>query len=387
MQSLLLHSQKMEAIGTLAGGVAHDINNLLQVIMGNSQMLELKEGRNERAGEMIREIIGAAEQSAILVRQLLLFSRKQEMQFRRVDINKTVRDMMKMLGRVIGENIKVTLDLEDLLRQVMADAGSMEQVLMNLVLNSRDAMPERGAIRISTKNVRFEEGKSLYPGAQPGDFICLSVEDSGCGMSSDTIQRIFEPFFTTKPAGKGSGLGLSVVYGIVQKHGGWINVYSEQGHGTTFRIYIPTMKPGAGNGAAEETPAWSLAGQGENLLLVEDDAGVRSFTKAALRENGYNVRDAANAEEAIEIFSRSAGEIQCVITDVVLPGLSGLEMLEEMRAVRPDIRALFISGYIPNGDKWASMKERGAVMMPKPFSLGQLLSSVREVIHGGKGGI
>jgi signal transduction histidine kinase/CheY-like chemotaxis protein len=377
----LLHAQKLEAVGTLAGGVAHDLNNLLQMIMGNAELLgmELDNLSDPELRGMNAQVLQATERSAALVRQLLLFSRRQPMNFQPVCLNEASRGMTRMLDRLIGERIRVRTDLAERLHPVYGDPGSLEQVLMNLVLNARDAMPEGGTISLRTSAATFGPEDRSYPGLEPGDYVCLLVEDDGMGMDADTRDRIFEPFFTTKRAGEGTGLGLSVVYGIVQKHKGWIKVYSEPGVGSTFRIYLPAM-PGADTLAADAaTPIDALRGQGQEILLIEDEGGVRAYTHTALESAGYCVQSSGNAEVAARICIDRSEPFDLIISDVMLPGMTGPELLRRLRMEHPRQRALFVSGY--TAGETGTVEEQGDRLLSKPFALRDLLQAVHDLLE------
>lgn len=375
----LLHSQKLDAIGTLAGGVAHDLNNLLQVVGGSSELLEMELGGGEGPiATLVDQIVHASDRATSLVRQLLLFSRKQPLDVKVLDVNRIVEDLAKMLRRIIGENIEVELLLSPETRRIRGDTGSVEQVLMNLVVNSRDALPEGGKITIRTENSTFNEEDTGFPGVQPGEYVLLTIEDNGLGMDDEVQQHIFEPFFSTKPAGEGTGLGLSVVYGIVQKHDGWLNVYSETGIGTTFKVYFPVASESAGEALDERVSLKQLRGDGQRLLLVEDEDVVRSFIVAVLTENGYEVHAASNAEEGLKLYDQLDGPVDCVISDVVLPGKSGAQMVDEILEGSPGQKVIFISGYTAHAALWSKMEERGFRLLPKPFTLHELLEGVRD---------
>lgn len=379
----LLHSQKLDAIGTLAGGVAHDLNNLLQVIGGYGELLEMDmSDADEARRSLVDQMVHASDRATSLVRQLLLFSRRQPMERRALDVNRTVENLSKMLRRVIGENVTIDLQLVPELPGIVGDEGSIEQVLMNLVVNARDAMPEGGVVTIRTEAAEFEPEGAQFPGIQPGSFVRVVVEDQGGGMHPETQQHIFEPFFTTKGAGEGTGLGLSVVYGIVKEHDGWIDVYSEVGIGTTFKVYLPASRE-AGDDACDERPTiGQLRGAGERVLLVEDQDAVRAFISAVLTENGYEVHAAAAAEAALRVHAELGGRVDCVITDVVLPGMTGVQLAEVLLEAAPDQKILFISGYTANAAQWSRMRDRGYRLLPKPFSLLDLLRHVRDVLTG-----
>jgi PAS domain S-box-containing protein len=386
MLAQLIQAQKMESIGTLAGGVAHDFNNLLTTIQGYAQLAMMSLKESDPFYENFKEIQQASVRAAKLTRQLLLFSRQQPMDLHSITLNETVDNLMKMLQRLIGEDITVQTDLDPNLWTNMADPGNMEQVIMNLAVNARDAMPEGKKITIKTENVDIDEGYcEIYKYAHPGKFVCLSVEDIGIGMDKEVIQHIFEPFFTTKGPGKGTGLGLSVVYGIVKQHEGWINVYSEPGRGSVFKVYLPASFVESKDEAKEEVISiQDCHGKGERILLVEDDAGIREFAKRVLFESGYVGFEAANAEEALSIFGKEKGEFHLVFSDVVLPEKSGLQLVEQLLCRKPELKVLLTSGYTDQKSQWPIIREKGYRFIQKPYSLTDLLRVVREVIEQGK---
>jgi PAS domain S-box-containing protein len=377
----LLQAQKMEAVGRLAGGVAHDFNNLLTPIIGYSELLLRCLGHDDPICQDVEQIKRAGERAALLTRQLLAFSRKQVLQPEELDLNSVVTDIDKMLRRIIGEDIALVTRLAPELRRIRADRGQVEQVIMNLAVNSRDAMPEGGKLTIKTENVTLDEDyRRIGPEAWPGEFVCLSIEDTGIGIDKEAIEHIFEPFFSTKKSG--TGLGLSVVYGIVKQHKGWINVYSEPGQGTTFKIYLPaisiSIRP------EEETKEISfseLQGSGQRILLVEDEAGVREFASRVLRENGYIVVEAATAEEALNIFEKEKGKFHLIFSDVVLPDKTGLQLVDQLLAVKPKLTVVMSSGYTDQKSLWPAIKERGFRFLQKPYSLTDLLRAVKETIE------
>jgi signal transduction histidine kinase len=386
MQAQLIQAQKMEAIGTLAGGVAHDFNNLLTTIQGYAQLAMMSLKESDPFFENFKEIQQASVRAAKLTRQLLLFSRQQPMDLHSITLNETVDNLMKMLKRLIGEDITVQIDLDPNLWTNMADPGNMEQVIMNLVVNARDAMPEGKKITIKTENVDIDEGYcEIYKYAHPGKFVCLSVEDTGVGMDKEIIQHIFDPFFTTKGIGKGTGIGLSVVYGIVKQHEGWINVYSEPGRGSVFKVYLPVSSVESNGEAKEEVISiQDCHGKGERILLVEDDDGIREFAKRVLVESGYVGFEAANAEEALNIFGKEKGDFHLVFSDVVLPEKSGLQLVEQLLCRKPELKVLLTSGYTDQKSQWPVICEKGYRFIQKPYGLTDLLRVVREVIEQGK---
>ncbi len=382
IQAQLLQAQKMEAIGKLAGGVAHDFNNLLTTIHGYTELAMMRLNEADPLYRDLREIHLSATRAASLTRQLLLFSRKQPMEFVPININRTVDDLLKMLRRLIGEDIDINIDLEPALWTIRADAVNIEQVIMNLAVNARDAMPEGGKLTIRTKNLTLdEEFCKLIPDARPGKFVCLLVEDTGVGMDKEITQHIFEPFFSTKEAGRGTGLGLSVVYGIVKQHGGWINVYSEPGQGSTFKVYLPAFPAKLEEKTKKTISLQEFQGNGEWILLVEDEEKVRELTKRALCENGYVVFEAANAREAMDIFEREGGKFHLVFSDVVLPDKTGLQLVHQLLSRKPELHVLLSSGYTDDKSQWSTISKRGFRFLQKPYTLPDLLQAIKEAIE------
>jgi signal transduction histidine kinase len=372
--------QKVDAIGRLAGGVAHDFNNLLTIISSDAEMLleglELAHPGRPYA-EQIRQ---ASEKAAGLTHQLLAFSRKQVMQPRVVDLNVVVTSLSSMLRRLIGEDIELVVRLSDRPATVVVDAGQFEQVLMNLAANGRDAMPHGGQLVIETgRAVLDAEEIGGRPGMAPGGYVQLAVTDTGHGMDALTRARVFEPFFTTKPPGEGTGLGLSTAYGIVKQSGGWIWVYSEPAQGTTFKIYLPaTDAPVTPPAPAPKTA--SEATMGETVLVVEDQDDVRELTVRVLRRKGYTVLEAASGDEALLAAAAHDGHIDLLLTDVVMPGLSGRQVADQLTAIRPGLRVLFMSGYTDNVIAQRGVLEAGTAFLSKPFTPDALAAKVREVI-------
>jgi PAS domain S-box-containing protein len=381
IRSQLLQAQKMEAIGALAGGVAHDFNNQLTAIQGYTDLILMDIGERDPRFKDLKQIRYAAERAGKLTRQLLLFSRKQPMELASLDVNRTIEDMLKMLNRLIGEDVVIETEPKPGLWTIQADEGKIEQVIMNLIVNARDAMPTGGRITIKTENVTVdEEYCRSYSYARSGRFVCLSVEDTGVGMEWEVVEHIFEPFFTTKEAGRGTGLGLSVVYGIVKQHEGWINVYSEPDRGTVFRIYLAATTA-APDEKIEDRMVWSgLRGAGERILLVEDEQGVREFAVRALRANGYEVVEAVSAAEATEIFEREGGKFHLLFSDVVLGDQSGLDLVERFLKRRPELGVLLSSGYMDEKSQWPVIRERGYSFLNKPYFLSDLLKAVKEAL-------
>jgi signal transduction histidine kinase/CheY-like chemotaxis protein len=384
IESQLLQAQKMEAVGILAGGIAHDFNNLLTAIIGSAEMGL----RNIREGDPLYydlfEIQRAGERAADLTRQLLYFSRKQHMQFKKIHLNELIESLFKMFHRLIGEDITIYTELSPDLWAVKGDIGTLEQVIMNLAVNARDAMPNGGSLTLKTENFEFKEaGDPLFQEAKPGKYVRLSVTDTGTGIDRETQQHIFEPFFTTKSVGKGTGLGLSVVYGIIKQHGGWVNVYSESGIGSTFRIYLPaTFDKNEHKPVPQDDATFlDIKGRGERILIIEDERRLSQFLRRALEENGYTVFLAKQADEAQEVFDREEGRFDLVLSDVVLPGKSGLELMEAFVSRRPDLKVLLSSGYTDHKNQWPVIQEKGYRFLQKPYNLHELLKTIRSTMQ------
>ncbi|HEY3499744.1 MAG TPA: response regulator [Polyangiaceae bacterium] len=382
LEQQLLQSQKMEAIGQLAGGVAHDFNNLLSVIMGYGELvLQACEESDERRADMV-ELLGASQRAAALTRQLLAFSRRQVIQPELVDLNEIVANVEKMLRRIIGEDIQIKTDFRPPRAMIRADPNQIEQILLNLTVNARDAMPDGGRIEIGTAEASFgPDQASLHPGVGAGQFIELSFADNGSGMDAETQKRIFEPFFTTKPVGKGTGLGLATVYGIVQQCGGQIRLESELGRGTRFRIYFPKAAAQHSESMIRRASTRPPTGSG-TILLVEDEEAVRHVTARILRESGYQVIEARDPSQARELAERHKDTIDALLVDVVMPETSGIKLADELGAVLPGLRVLFMSGYSGGGHHHASL-ELGAAFIEKPFTPAALAKKLRDVLYGG----
>ncbi len=372
-------AQKMEAVGRLAGGVAHDFNNLLTVINGFADLLqgELPEGAPER--NLTREILKAGERAAGLTQQLLAFSRRQILQPRVVDLNFIIRDMEVMLRRTIGEDVDLDVRLAPDLGRVKADPGQLGQVLLNLVVNAREAMPEGGSLTLATHNVEVDGAACReHPEAGPGPYVVLAVRDTGCGMTPQVRARVFEPFFTTKEVGQGSGLGLATVHGIVHQSGGFVEVESAVDAGTCFKVYLPRL---AATESDDVLPSQAYAPRGtETILLVEDEDAVRRFTALALRGSGYTVLTAEDGEEALRVATSYTGPIHLLVTDVVMPRLGGRQLAERLRASHPEARVLYVSGYTDDAVIRHGVHEAGANFLHKPFAPSELARKVRAVL-------
>jgi two-component system cell cycle sensor histidine kinase/response regulator CckA len=377
---------KMEAVGRLSGGIAHDFNNLLGVIIGYSQVLKRALGPESPLTEHAIEIEKAGDRAAALTRQLLAFSRQQILTPTVLNLNDLVLDMQKMLPRLIREDIAVSTALDQELHSVRADRNQIEQVIMNLAVNARDAMPEGGRLRIDTKNVRLDELYARsHPGAKPGEYACLSVTDSGTGIDSETIAHIFEPFFTTKELGKGTGLGLATVYGIVKQSGGYVWVDSEPGKGAAFQVFLPRVAQIADLHVVRPYLDENLRGT-ETILLVEDAEPLRRLAASFLSSHGFKVLSAPDAEEALKIAAAYAGAIQLLVTDVVMPGQNGRVLAERLVARYPSMKVLYISGYTDSFIAGHGILDPGAILLNKPFTEETLIHKVREVLDSDKRG-
>jgi PAS domain S-box-containing protein len=383
LEQQLRQSQKMEAVGRLAGGIAHDFNNLLMVISGYSEFLLERLGSDPSLRAPAQEIAGAAERASSLTRQLLAFSRKQMLAPKIVNLNSVVTENLKMLTRMIGEDIDLVMVPTANLWPVRADSGQIEQVIMNLAVNARDAMPSGGKLTIETSNVTLDEDYVRYHApSRPGDYVMIAISDTGAGMDSETQSHIFEPFFTTKGP-KGTGLGLSTVYGIIKQSGGYIWVYSEVGKGTTFKIYLPRV-------AALGEPAVAQAGESkeiravepgtETILVVEDEANLRYLARQYLEKQGYRVIEAADGAVAMQIAVAHEGVIHLLLTDVIMPGMNGRELAQRISEIRPNVKVLYMSGYTENVVGHNGMLDAGVRLLQKPFNLRDLKIKVREVL-------
>lgn len=379
-EAQLHHSQRMESIGILAGGVAHDFNNLLTGIIGYGSMTLMKMTENDPHRINIQHILEASERAAQLTRELLMFSRKQVLDRRPADLNAIVDKVHKFLKRVIGEDITIRIMLNDSELPIQVDHFQIEQVLMNLATNARDSMPHGGTITISTAPASFEaDFMNRHGYGKSGSYALINVSDTGMGMDHDTLQRIFEPFFTTKSVGKGTGLGLSVAYGIISQHDGYINAYSEPGHGTTFRVYLP-LTTGDGLYAepakVEQKPIRGM----ETILLAEDNELVREMTGEVLTEHGYTVIEACNGAEAVKMFKENKESIKLLLFDMIMPIMNGKDARDEIYKIKPGIKTLFASGYAPDFVLEKLSHDNGIHLITKPVSPTELLTKVRSIL-------
>jgi PAS domain S-box-containing protein len=381
LQAQLHRMQQLEAIGRLAGGIAHDFNNLMSIVLGHAELLSAQSGLSEQMKSGLSQVRRAAERAAQLTHQLLAFSRKQVLQPEIVNLNEIVADVQKMLARVIGEDIELVSRLHPSLAWVKADPVQMEQVLMNLAVNARDAMPQGGTLLIETSNVELDEAHARqHPDFPAGPCVMCAVSDTGHGMDQETMEHIFEPFFTTKEAGKGTGMGLATVYGIVTQSGGNLSVSSVLGQGTTFRVYLPAETAPAETRV--EPPAETVAGGTETILLVEDEANLREITRIFLQSYGYRVLEATDVEEAVRIAKTFAEPIHLTLTDVIMPRMSGHQLVEQIIGLRPGMKVVYMTGYTDDMVVQHKVLEPGVALLAKPFDKFQLARKIRLALDG-----
>jgi nitrogen-specific signal transduction histidine kinase/ActR/RegA family two-component response regulator len=387
LESQLRQAQKMEVIGRMAAGIAHEFNNVLTVIQGNVGLLQTAGANNLDRNALLNQVMQASQRAATFTKQLLAFSRKQVLQPRLLNLSVLIQNTRKMISRLLGEKYEVNVRCQSDLPSVMADDGGIEQVLINLALNARDAMSKGGTIEISTESCTLDETAATQNSeARPGNFVCLTLSDNGCGMEPQVLARIFDPFFTTKEVGKGTGLGLSTIHGIVKQHEGWIEVTSEIGRGSTFRIYLPACNaPAASLIAPRLDQNLPELGKGETILVVEDEVAVRELACSALQKRGYQVLKAANGPEAVQLWDRRSAPINLLLTDMVMPcGMSGGELAKILQAKNPDLKVLYTSGYSPEILRKDSMFVQGLNFLPKPYDFPTLLKAVRICLDGGR---
>ena len=387
LEAQLRQAQKMEVVGRMAAGIAHEFNNILTVIQGDVGLLQTLNTSNVDKTVLLDQIMQASKRAATFTRQLLAFSRKQVLQPRLLNLSALLERTKKMLGRLIGEKFEIRLDCPVEIPSVLADEGGMEQILINLALNARDAMPQGGAIEISTEVVTFDDAAAAVNAeARAGRFVCLCVADQGCGMNQQTIVRIFDPFFTTKDIGKGTGLGLSTIHGIVKQHEGWIDVASEIGQGSTFRVFLPACATNATSphpAGAEASPA--EPGKGETILVVEDETAVRELACASLEKRGYEVLRAADGPQAVDVWERNADRINLLLTDMVMPsGMNGSELSNVLTKRNPRLKVIYTSGYSAEVLKKDSLVMQGVNFLPKPYDPQTLLRAVRNCLDNCK---
>ncbi len=388
LQKQLLQAQKMEAIGRLAGGIAHDFNNILTPIIGYSELIMIDDELPDKHKEYITEIKKSAERASSLTKQLLVFSRRQEQSFEIINVNKVIKNMEKLFRRLINETVTLKTDLKPELKLIKADRGKIEQVLMNLVINASDAMPDGGVIYIKTENMKIEgDFTHISPDASEGDFVVITVEDNGVGMDEKTKEKIFEPFFTTKGIEKGTGLGLAVVYGIVHQCKGWINVYSEPGYGSKFQIYLPSLVSDENYKSDYDDMNYNwkeIRGNDRRILIVEDDENILNYTGELLKGQGYKVYTAKCSEDAMKIIEKERGMFDLVFSDIIMPGGSGLDLINEINRKYPDIRILLTSGYSPDDQlKLVNVAKSGYTVLMKPYMPSDLLRHIDNELNKG----
>jgi PAS domain S-box-containing protein len=385
LEEQLLQSQKMDAIGTLTGGIAHDFNNLLTVIVGNVNIVMSEIDNKSQLYRDLSDVSLAAGRAASLTKQLLLYSRKQPMGFYPLNINKIISDFTKMMERIIGEDVRINLELEPDILTINADLTNLEQVIINICINARDAMPKGGIITIKTENIILSEEKSkAIEDYRPGNYIRISIADTGYGMNKETLKHIFEPFYTTKGLGKGTGLGLSVVYGIIKAHNGGIDVYSEPAQGTVFKIYLPAVKTKPEIKSEEKVEILSFKGMGENILVIEDDEKVLDYIEKTLSTNGYCVYKAIDSISAIKVFKENSKIIDLVMTDMILPDETGLDIVKQLKLIKNNISVVVCSGYLNDKSRFSEIQEKGYKFIQKPFEQIYLLKTLRELLDNKK---
>jgi signal transduction histidine kinase/ActR/RegA family two-component response regulator len=382
LEDQLRQAQKMEAVGMLAGGIAHDFNNLLTIINGYSQLILNALGPTDTHRHSVEQIMKAGERAAALTQQLLAFSRRQVLQPRVVDLNKLVGNASTMLQRLIGEDIELHLDLGTDLGRVNADPGQIEQVVMNLAVNARDAMPRGGVLIIETANIEFDEHYAAHHiNVKAGSYVRLAVSDNGAGMDEATRARLFEPFFTTKHPGQGTGLGLSTVFGIVRQSGGSLEVYSEPGRGTTVKIYLPRIDQPVAIEAESHKKRKVVRGT-ETILLAEDDEMVRTLVRETLERQGYRVLETSDPAQARRTADQHKGTVHLLITDVIMPKINGRELAQQLLKTWPDLKVLYMSGYTDNAVLASGILEKDVAFLQKPFTPAALAEKVRDILEG-----
>jgi nitrogen-specific signal transduction histidine kinase len=379
LEERLVQVQKLEAVGRLAGGVAHDFNNLLTAINGFSEMMLLELSATDPLREMARQIRKAGERAALLTRQLLTFSRRQVTAPIVLDLAALLQETSKLLRRLIGEDVELTIEIAPDLGHIKADVNQFEQAIVNLAVNARDAMPTGGRLAIDARNVRLDELEARRHGSPAGIFVRLTVEDTGCGMDEATQARIFEPFFTTKPVGQGTGLGLATVYGTVQQSGGFLEVASAPGQGSTFSLYFPTIDAPAADQSSVSDFQAPPAGI-ETVLLVEDEPAVRLLARSGLEEYGYTILEAGDGEAALRLCQDYAATIDLLVTDVVMPRMGGRELADRLTALRPRLKVLFVSGHMNDKVIWHGIHEASVAFLGKPYTPIVLARKIREVL-------
>jgi PAS domain S-box-containing protein len=378
LQEEIIQAQKLESVGKLAGGVAHDFNNILTVIQGQAQIAQMNQEESLPVNKELEQILESSDRAAELTKQLLLFSRKQEPIFRPLDLNRTITGLSKMLERLISEEIEIELNLDKNLSAINGDKGQIEQVITNLSVNARDAMEDTGKLIIRTKSINIENTESVeIPNANPGKYVVLEVEDNGTGMDKATLDKIFEPFYTTKEVGEGTGMGLSVVHGIIKNHKGWIDVDSQPGYGTVFKIFLPATEDSSKNRKKNNSKIDKHQGDSDGILVVEDRQDVLKNTAEILEMRNYKTYRACNGEEALDIFEKNKNEINIVISDVVMPGIRGDELADKLKSEKPELNIILCSGYTDNKVDKYKIESKGYQFVRKPYSISELLEAIK----------
>ncbi len=382
LEDHLRQSQKMEAIGTLAGGVAHDFNNIMTIIQVSADLAMVDVKESDPIFQSLVEIQESAERASDLTRKLLYFSRKQPMAYKAVNVNQMIEGLLYMVMRLLDGKITINTVLEPELDPIWADLRSIEQVLINIIINARDAMPDGGQVNIKTESkiLNSKDCERMSEG-RPGEYVCIVIGDHGTGMDRETLQHIFEPFFSTKRSGKGTGLGLSVVYGIVKQHNGWIDVKSKLNRGTEFSIYLPTVSEESSDDAVEEETLKSLKGKGERILLVDDEEGILEYVDKALTRCGYRIYPASNSKEALHVFEKEKGNFSLLLSDIVLPDKDGVELAHQLLDDNPNLPVLLSSGYNDCRTRYPTLQNNGFPFLQKPYTLNHLLHMIRKTIE------
>jgi two-component system, cell cycle sensor histidine kinase and response regulator CckA len=382
IRAALLQTQKMEAVGRLAGGIAHDFNNLIQAIQGNAELLLLEEHGRDASVEELRQILRAADRCRELTRHLLTFCRGVPASPQVLDLNRHLAGVCRLMARTVPQTIRIELDLADDLARTSADPTQIEQVILNLLLNAREAMPAGGAIRVQTLNVTIDGGRRDQDSVPPGAYVRLQVADTGVGMAPETMQRVFEPFFTTKGIGKGHGLGLAIVYGIVSAHNGWVECASQHGVGTTFQVFLPASGSAARPAEGDPSTARVAARPAATILVVDDEPELLTFCEEALAYFGFTVVTACDGETALRLYAEGRGQIAAVVLDLVMPGMGGFRCLEELHRIDPHVRAIIASGFVPDEATSGEVSRIAREVLVKPYRIHELVDALHRALNG-----
>jgi two-component system, cell cycle sensor histidine kinase and response regulator CckA len=382
IRSALLQTQKMEAVGRMAGGIAHDFNNLIQAIQGNAELLLLDEHGRDASAEELRQILRAADRCRELTRHLLTFCRGIPASPQVLDLNRHLAGVCRLVARTIPQTIRIELDLADDLARTSADATQIEQVILNLLLNAREAMPTGGTIRVQTLNVTIDDGRRERDNVPPGAYVRLQVADTGVGMAPETMQRVFEPFFTTKGIGKGNGLGLAIVYGIVSAHNGWVECASQRGVGTTFQVFLPACGSAARPAECDPPTARVAPRPATTILVVDDEPELLTFCEEALARFGFTVVTACDGETALRLYAEGRGRFAAVVLDLVMPGMGGFRCLQELHRIDPHVRAIIASGFVPDEATTGEISRMAREVLVKPYRIHELVDALHRALNG-----